>query len=259
MAKVTMRQMLEAGVHFGHQTRFWNPKMATYIFGERNKIHIINLEKTLPLFNDAVNAVSKIASHNGKVLFVGTKRAARQPIMEEAIRAGMPYVNHRWLGGMLTNYATVRKSLDLMFEIEEMETSGALAQRPVKERMRLLRRKEKLQANLGGIRDMGTLPDLLFVVDTRKDMLAVQEANRLKIPVVALVDTNCDPEEITHPIPANDDAIRAIALFCGFIANSVNEGREQYDKRQEEYAAEADKVASADSEAVAMEQKVEEK
>ena len=233
--------------------------MKPYIFSTRKNIHILDLQKTVNLANKAGEFVVDSVAQGKKVLFVGTKKQAKKAIAEQAARCGMPYVNNRWLGGMLTNYATVRKSLDLMFEIETMETSGALAQRPVKERMRLTRRKEKLQANLGGIRDMGSLPDLLFVVDTRKDMLAVQEANRLKIPVVALVDTNCDPEEITHPIPANDDAIRAIALFCSFIANSVNEGREQYEKQQAEYAAEADKVASADSEAVALQQKVGEK
>ncbi len=256
MGRIQMKELLEAGVHFGHQTRRWNPKMKPYIFSTRKNIHILDLQKTVNLANKAAEFVQQQVAMGKQVLFVGTKKQAKKAIAEQAARCGMPYVNNRWLGGMLTNYATVRKSLDLMLEYEGMETSGALAQRPVKERMRITKRLEKLRANLGGIRDMGGLPDLLFVVDTRKDTLAVQEARRLKIPVVALVDTNCDPEEITHPIPANDDAIRAISLFCGFIAESVCEGREQFAKEQEELSAQADKVEQAEAQSAALTEKV---
>ena len=225
MAKVTMRQMLEAGVHFGHQARFWNPKMASYIFGERNKIHIINLEKTLPLFNDAVNAVSKIASHNGKILFVGTKRAARAPIMEEAIRAGMPYVNHRWLGGMLTNFNTVRASIRRLKELEQMEIDGSFERITKKEGLLRVREKEKLEKTLGGIKDMNGLPDAIFVVDVGNEKIAVHEARLLGIPVIGIVDSNNSPDDVDYVIPGNDDAIRAIKLFVEGMADAVIEGK----------------------------------
>ncbi|MDQ1362846.1 MAG: small subunit ribosomal protein [Pseudomonadota bacterium] len=225
MAKVTMRQMLEAGVHFGHQARFWNPKMAPYIFGERNKIHIINLEKTLPLFNDAVNAVSKIAASNGKILFVGTKRAARQPIMEEAMRAGMPYVNHRWLGGMLTNFNTVKASIRRLKEVEQMKVDGSFERLTKKEGLLLVREQEKLEKTLGGIKDMNNLPDAIFVVDVGNEKIAVHEAKILGIPVIGIVDTNNTPDDIDYVIPGNDDAIRSVKLFVEGMADAVIEGK----------------------------------
>ena len=225
MAKVTMRQMLEAGVHFGHQTRFWNPKMSEFIFGERNKIHIINLEKTLPLFNDALNAVSKIASSNGKILFVGTKRAARLAIQEEAIRSGMPYVNHRWLGGMLTNFNTVRQSIRRLKDLEQMSTDGSFDRMIKKEALGLTREMEKLEKTLGGIKDMGGLPDAIFVIDVGHEKIAVHEAKTLGIPVLGIVDTNNSPDDVGYIIPGNDDAIRSIKLYIEAIADSVIEGK----------------------------------
>ncbi|MBI3186698.1 MAG: 30S ribosomal protein S2 [Gammaproteobacteria bacterium] len=225
MAKVTMRQMLEAGVHFGHQARFWNPKMSSYIFGERNKIHIINLEKTLPLFNDAVNAVSKIAAHNGKVLFVGTKRAARTPIMEEAMRAGMPYVNHRWLGGMLTNFNTVKASIRRLKDLEQMKTDGSFERITKKEALMLVREQEKLEKTLGGIKDMNALPDAIFVIDVGNEKIAVHEAKLLGIPVIGIVDTNNSPDDVDYVIPGNDDAIRSVKLFVEGMADAVIEGK----------------------------------
>ncbi len=225
MAKVTMRQMLEAGVHFGHQTRFWNPKMSEFIFGERNKIHIINLEKTLPLFNDALNAVSKIASSNGKILFVGTKRAARLAIQEEAIRSGMPYVNHRWLGGMLTNFNTVRQSIRRLKELEQMASDGSFDRIIKKEALGLTREMEKLEKTLGGIKDMGGLPDAIFVIDVGHEKIAVHEAKTLGIPVLGIVDTNNSPDDVEYIIPGNDDAIRSIKLYIEAIADSVIEGK----------------------------------
>ncbi len=256
MSRIQMKELLEAGVHFGHQTRRWNPKMKPYIFSTRKNIHILDLQKTVALANKAAEFITTSVTEGKTVLFVGTKKQAKKAIAEQAARCGMPYVNNRWLGGMLTNYATVRRSLNLMLEIEGLETSGGLAQRPVKERMSLTRRKEKLQANLGGIRDMQGLPDILFVVDTRKDTLAVAEARRLNIPVVALVDTNCDPEEITYPIPANDDAIRAIALFCAIIADAVLEGQEYRARQQEELEAQAERAAVEGAQADALAEKV---
>lgn len=225
MAKATMRQMLEAGIHFGHQTRFWNPKMSEYIFGDRNKIHIINLEKTLPMFNDAMNAISKIASGNGKVLFVGTKRAARNIIQEEAIRAGMPYVNHRWLGGMLTNFNTVRQSIRRLKELETMSTDGSFDRLIKKEALNLTREMEKLDKTLGGIKDMNGLPDAVFVIDVGHENIAIHEANILNIPVIGIVDTNNSPDNVDYVIPGNDDAIRAIKLYIEGIADAVIEGK----------------------------------
>jgi len=225
MAKATMRQMLEAGIHFGHQTRFWNPKMSEYIFGDRNKIHIINLEKTLPMFNDAMNAISKIAAGNGKVLFVGTKRAARNIIQEEAIRAGMPYVNHRWLGGMLTNFNTVRQSIRRLKELETMSTDGSFDRLIKKEALNLTREMEKLDKTLGGIKDMNGLPDAVFVIDVGHENIAIHEANILNIPVIGIVDTNNSPDNVDYVIPGNDDAIRAIKLYIEGIADAVIEGK----------------------------------
>lgn len=221
MANVTMRQMLEAGVHFGHQTRYWNPKMEAYIFGIRHKIHIINLEKTLPLYLDAVNFVSNIASKRGKLLFVGTKSAAHEIIREEAIRCGMPYVDHRWLGGMLTNYKTIRQSIKRLKELEHASQEGKLESVTKKEGLNIMREKDKLERSLGGIKDMGGLPDALFVVDVGNEKIAVNEANRLGIPVIGIVDTNNSPEGISYVIPGNDDSIRAIQLYARGFADTI--------------------------------------
>ena len=225
MSSVSMRLMLEAGVHFGHQTRFWNPKMADYIFGARNKIHIVNLEKTLPLYNDAVNAIGKIAAERGTILFVGTKRAARNTIQEEAERCGMPYVNHRWLGGMLTNYKTIRQSIQRLTDLEEMSTTGGFARLTKKEALGLRRETDKLEKVLGGIKYMKGLPDALFVIDVGHEEIAVNEANKLGIPVFGIVDTNNSPDGIDYVIPGNDDAIKAIRLYAQGLADAVIEGR----------------------------------
>lgn len=225
MSSVSMRLMLEAGVHFGHQTRFWNPKMADYIFGARNKIHIVNLEKTLPLYNDAVNAVGKTAAERGTILFVGTKRAARNTIQEEAKRCGMPYVNHRWLGGMLTNYKTIRQSIQRLMDLEEMSTSGGFARLTKKEALGLRREMEKLEKVLGGIKHMKGLPDALFIIDVGHEEIAVNEANKLGIPVFGIVDTNNSPDGVDYVIPGNDDAIKAIRLYAQGLADAVIEGR----------------------------------
>ena len=226
MANITMRQMLEAGVHFGHQTRYWNPKMSNYIFGQRNKIHVINLEQTMPMFSDAMNFIGKLASNGGKILFVGTKRAARDVIREEAERCHMPYVNHRWLGGMLTNYKTIRQSIKRLKDLEAMEADGSLETRfNKKEALNLRREKEKLERSLGGIKDMNGTPDALFVIDTGYEKIAVAEARKLGIPVIAVVDTNNDPEDIDYVIPGNDDAIRAVQLYVQGASAAVLEGR----------------------------------
>jgi len=225
MTSMSMRQMLEAGVHFGHQTRFWNPKMAPYIFGERNRIHIINLEKSLPLYLEAAGFVKNLVADGGKVLFVGTKRSAREAVAREATRCGMPYVSHRWLGGMLTNFKTIRQSIRRLAEIDEMAANGLLDQRSKREAMMMRREREKLDRSLGGIREMEGLPDVLFVVDVGHEKIAIHEAQKLGIPVVAIVDTNCSPDGISYVIPGNDDAMRAIELYAGGIADAVIEGR----------------------------------
>jgi small subunit ribosomal protein S2 len=226
MSNISMRQMLEAGVHFGHQTRYWNPKMSPYIFGHRNKIHIINLEQTLPLFNDAMNFLGTLAANGGKILFVGTKRAAQDVIREEAERCAMPYVNHRWLGGMLTNYKTIRQSINRLKDIEKMEEDGTLESRfNKKEALNMTREKIKLNRSLGGIKDMGGVPDALFVVDTGHEDIAVLEAKKLGIPVIGVVDTNNDPDSIDYVIPGNDDAIRAVQLYVQGASAAVLEGR----------------------------------
>ncbi len=225
MANVTMRQMLEAGVHFGHQTRYWNPKMAPFIFGERNKIHIVNLEKSLPLYNDAMNFVSKLASKKGNILFVGTKRQARELIKQEAERCGMPFVNHRWLGGMLTNYKTVKQSIKRLKDLEAMEQDGSLDRLTKKEALMRRRELEKLERSLGGIKDMGGLPDALFVIDVGHEKIAISEANKLGIPVIAVVDTNGSPEGVDYLIPGNDDAIRSITLYVQGASSAVLEGK----------------------------------
>ena len=225
MANVTMRQMLEAGVHFGHQTRYWNPKMAPYIFGARGKIHIINLEKSLPLLNDAMNFISKLAAKRGSIMFVGTKRAASAAIAEEAQRCGMPYVSHRWLGGMLTNYRTIRDSVKRLKQLEGMQEDGTIQRLVKKEILQLTRERDKLERSLGGIKDMKHLPDALFVVDVSHEDIAVKEARILGIPVIAIVDTNCSPDNIDYVIPGNDDAIRSIRLYAELAADAVLEGR----------------------------------
>ena len=225
MANVTMRQMLEAGVHFGHQTRYWNPKMAPYIFGARGKIHIINLEKTVPLLNDAMNFIGKLAAKRGTIMFVGTKRAASTAIAEEASRCGMPYVSHRWLGGMLTNYRTIRASVRRLKQLESMHEDGSVQHLVKKEVLQLTRERDKLEKSLGGIKDMKSLPDALFVIDVDHEDIAIKEARKLGIPVVAVVDTNCSPEGIDYVIPGNDDAIRSIRLYTQLAADAVLEGR----------------------------------
>jgi small subunit ribosomal protein S2 len=222
---ISMREMLEAGVHFGHQTRFWNPKMSPYIFGERNKIHIINLEKSLPLYLKAQSFVRKLSTDGGSVLFVGTKRAARDAIQKEAERCGMPFVSYRWLGGMLTNYKTVKQSIKRLFDLQAMSEDGTFNNLSKKEVLVLSREMEKLERSLGGIKHMGSLPDALFIVDIEHERIAVAEANKLGIPIVAIVDTNCSPEGIDYIVPGNDDAIRAIQLYTSGIADAVLEGK----------------------------------
>lgn len=224
MANVTMRQMLEAGVHFGHQTRYWNPQMSPYIFGERNKIHIINLEHSLPLYQDAANFLGKLASKRGKVLFVGTKRAAQEAVKEAAERCGMPYVNRRWLGGMLTNFKTLKSSVKRLKDLELMAVDGTFAKLTKKEALDLTRETAKLEASLGGIKHMNSLPDALFVIDVGHENIAVCEARKLGIPVIGIVDTNNSPLNIDYVIPGNDDAIRAIQLYLNGIADSILEG-----------------------------------
>src|SRR5690554_5412506 len=221
--------MHKAGVHFGHQTRFWNPKMKPFIFGARNKIHIINLEKTLPLLNDALNFTNKLAASNNKVLFVGTKRAAQKTIKEQAIRCGMPYVDHRWLGGMLTNWKTIRQSIKRYRDLEAQSQDGTFDKLTKKEALMRAREMEKLERSIGGIKDMGGLPDALFVVDVDHEDIAIQEARKLGIPVIAVVDSNSNPDGVDYVIPGNDDAIRAIELYVTAIADSILEGREYAD------------------------------
>jgi small subunit ribosomal protein S2 len=225
MADVSMRRMLEAGVHFGHQTRFWNPKMAPYIFGERNKIHIINLERTLPLYREATEFVRKLVAGGGTLLFVGSKRAAREAMAAEAQRCGMPHVTQRWLGGMLTNFKTIRQSIKRLRELEEVTAEGATTDFTKKEMLGLARERDKLERALGGIKQMDALPDAVFVIDVGHEEIAVREAKKLGIPVVAIVDTNCSPDGIDYPIPGNDDAMRAIQLYAQGIAEAVLDGK----------------------------------
>jgi small subunit ribosomal protein S2 len=225
MTDVNMRQLLEAGVHFGHQTRYWNPKMAPYIFGERNKIHIINLERSLPMLRDAAGYVKNLVSDGGTILFVGTKRSAREAIRTEAERCGMPFVSYRWLGGMLTNFKTIKGSIKRLGEIETMKEDGTIEQLTKKEGLTLEREREKLERSLGGIKDMNSLPDAMFVIDVNHENIAVAEARKLGIPVVAIVDTNCSPDEIDHIVPGNDDAMRAIQLYTAVIADAVLDGK----------------------------------
>lgn len=225
MPDVTMRQMLEAGVHFGHQTRYWNPKMSSYIFGARGKIHIINLEESLPLLKDALNFVSGVAAKRGQVLFVGTKRAARDVVREEAERCNVPYVSQRWLGGMLTNWRTVRQSIKRLKDLEKQIEEGALDHLVKKEVLSLTREHEKLQRSLGGIKNMNGVPDALFVIDVGYENIAVLEARKLGIPIIGIVDSNNDPDAVDYVIPGNDDAIRAIRLYTQLVADAILEGR----------------------------------
>lgn len=226
MSVIAMKSLLEAGVHFGHQTRRWNPKMAQYIFTERNGIYIIDLQKTVKLVDEAYNFVKEVVANGGEILFVGTKKQAQEAIEVEAKRCGMHYVNQRWLGGMLTNYKTIRKRIDRLHELEKMEEDGTFDVLPKKEVIKLRNERERLEKFLGGIKNMNRIPDALFVVDPRKEKIAVSEAKILGIPVVAIVDTNCDPDEIDYVIPGNDDAIRAVKLLTETIANAVLEGKQ---------------------------------
>jgi len=226
MSIVSMKQLLEAGVHFGHQTRRWNPKMKEYIFTERNGIYIIDLQKTVKKIEEAYDFVKNLAAEGGKILFVGTKKQAQESIQEEAQRCGMYYVNQRWLGGMLTNFKTIRKRIDRLNELEKMEEEGLFEVLPKKEVLNLQHEKERLEKNLGGIKDMSELPQAVFIVDPRKERIAVSEARKLQIPIVAIVDTNCDPDEVDYVIPGNDDAIRAVKLLTEKIADAVIEGRQ---------------------------------
>lgn len=233
MSAIQMKQLLEAGVHFGHQTKRWNPKMKPYIFGARNGIYIIDLQKTVTFFEEAYQFIADTVANNGTILFVGTKRQAQDSIAEEALRAGQFYVNQRWLGGTLTNWKTIRQSLERYHELTRMENDGTIDQRPKKEALKLRKERAKLEKNLSGIAKMTRLPDALFIVDVRKERIALKEANRLKIPVVAVVDTNCDPDGVDYVIPGNDDAIRAIRLFAQKIADACLEGLARREKMGE--------------------------
>ncbi|MCV6588098.1 MAG: 30S ribosomal protein S2 [Marinobacterium sp.] len=224
MAKISMRDLLKAGVHFGHQTRYWNPKMGKYIFGARNKIHIINLEHTLPAMNGALDVIENMASNKNKVLFVGTKRAAGKIVKEEALRANMPFVNHRWLGGMLTNYKTIRQSIRRLRDLETQSQDGTFEKLTKKEALMRQREMEKLDRSIGGIKDMGGLPDALFVIDVDHERIAVNEANKLGIPVIGVVDTNSNPDGVDYVIPGNDDALRAIQIYVKSAADACLEG-----------------------------------
>ena len=227
MSKVSMKDMLQAGVHFGHQTRFWNPKMSQFIFGSRNKVHVINLENTVPAFNEALDVLRAEAAKGNQVLFVGTKRAANKIIKEQAERCGMPYVSHRWLGGMLTNYKTIRASIRRFRELEAQQNDGTFEKITKKEVLVRTRMKDKLENSIGGIKDMNGLPDILFVVDVDHERIAINEANKLGIRVVGIVDTNSDPDGVDHIIPGNDDSIRAIKLYAASVADSILEGKSQ--------------------------------
>ncbi|HWY24858.1 MAG TPA: 30S ribosomal protein S2 [Nevskia sp.] len=239
MSSITMRQLLEAGVHFGHRTRYWNPKMESYIFGSRNKIHIINLEHTLPLLKDACNFAGKLAANGGRILFVGTKRAAREAIEAEAQRSGMPYVSQRWLGGTLTNFKTIKGSIKRLTEMEKQVEDGSINRLSKKEQLLFSRELEKLRKSLGGIKNMPSLPDCLFVIDTGYENIAVSEARKLGIPVIAVVDTNNSPDGIDVVVPGNDDATRAIKVYAQCIADAIIEGKGTITVGRQEETAEA--------------------
>jgi small subunit ribosomal protein S2 len=264
MTQVSMRELLQAGAHFGHQTRYWNPKMDQYIFGARNKIHIINLEHTVPAFNEALDLIRGLTSNKNKILFVGTKRAAGKLIKEEADRAGMPYVSHRWLGGMLTNYKTIRASIKRLRDLEGQQTDGTFERLTKKEALMRTRTMEKLERSIGGIKDMAGLPDALFVIDVDHERIAVTEANKLGIPVIGIVDTNSNPDGIDYIIPGNDDAIRAIKLYVKAVADACIAGRADggemvvnNDELVEVAAADAEAPEAAAAEASAEEPAVE--
>lgn len=226
MSVVSMKELLEAGVHFGHQTRRWNPKMAKYIFTERNGIYIIDLQKTVVEIERAYNFMREVAAEGGEVLFVGTKKQAQESIESEAKRSGMHYVNQRWLGGTLTNFKTIQRRINRLHELNEMEESGAMDNYPKKEVLKMLAERDKLEKNLGGIKNMKRIPDLMFIVDPKKEYIAVKEAQTLGIPTIAILDTNCDPDEVDYPIPGNDDAIRAVKLIAQTMADAIIEGRD---------------------------------
>ena len=252
MSQVSMRDLLQAGAHFGHQTRYWNPKMDQYIFGARNKIHIINLEHTVPAFNEALEMVQRLAGNKNKILFVGTKRAAGKIIKEQAERSGQPYVSHRWLGGMLTNYKTIRASIKRLRELESQQSDGTFEKLTKKEALMRTRDMEKLERSIGGIKDMGGLPDALFVVDVDHERIAITEANKLGIPVIGIVDTNSNPDGVDYVIPGNDDAIRAIKLYVTAVADACLSGKADggevvasKDEFVEEDAAAEEEVAAA--------------
>lgn len=243
MSVVSMKQLLEAGVHFGHQTRRWNPKMKRFIFDERNGIYIIDLQKTIHQLNEVYEEVKRRAQEGQCILFVGTKKQAKEAIQEEAIRCGMPYVSHRWLGGMLTNFSTIQKRVSYLKELRKQEAEGAFEMRTKKEAMNLRRKMEKLERVLGGICEMHELPDAVYIVDPKKEYIAVEEARKLGIPIIAIVDTNCDPDVIDYPIPANDDAIKAVRLISSLIANAILEGRSMAKDVEEAMLAQAALVA----------------
>ena len=247
MSVVSMKQLLECGVHFGHQTRRWNPKMKPYIFTERNGVYIIDLQKTVKGLEKAYDFIREVAKSGGSVLFVGTKRQAQEIVREEALRCGQFYINQRWLGGLLTNFATIRRRVTRMVELEAMENDGSINKYPKKEIIQLRKEREKLEKYLSGIKNMKDIPDALFVIDPRRETIAVLEAHKLNIPVIAIVDTNCDPDVIDYPIPGNDDAIRAIELVVGLMANAFIEGRQGQDARTETV-----EEAAADAEAPVM-------
>jgi len=243
MAVISMKQLLEAGVHFGHQTRRWNPKMKKYIFTERNGIYIIDLQKTVKKIEEAYNFVRQLSEEGGTVLFVGTKKQAQESVKDEALRSGMFYVNQRWLGGTLTNFQTIRTRIQRLKNIERMEEDGTFEVLPKKETVELLKEKERLLKFLGGIKDMKNLPDAIFVVDPRKENIAIAEAHKLNIPVIGIVDTNCDPDEIDYVIPANDDAIRAVKLLTGKMADAIIEGKQGVELEEATEATETEEVA----------------
>lgn len=243
MAVVSMKQLLEAGVHFGHQTRRWNPKMSRFIFTERNGIYIIDLQKTVKMMEQAYQFARDIATQGGTVLFVGTKKQAQEAVQDEAKRSGMYYINHRWLGGTLTNFKTIRKRIDRLHQLERMEEDGTFGILPKKEVVLLKKEQAKLEKFLGGIKEMKKLPDALFIIDPRKERIAVAEARKLNIPIISIVDTNCDPDEVDYVIPGNDDAIRAVRLFTGKIADAIIEARQTNEKQEEEQTEEQQDTA----------------
>ncbi|MYL22264.1 30S ribosomal protein S2 [Vreelandella massiliensis] len=248
MAHVNMRDLLKAGAHFGHQTKYWNPKMSKFIFGARNKIHIINLEHTLPALNEAIDVVEKMAASNNKILFVGTKRSASKIIKEEANRVGQPFVNHRWLGGMLTNFKTIRQSIKRLRDLETMREDGTFEKLTKKEVLMATREQDKLERSIGGIKNMGGLPDALFVIDVDHERIAINEANKLGIPVIGVVDTNSNPDGVDYVIPGNDDSIRAIQIYVKAIADACGRAKEG---RPDEFVEVADDAADTESSAAA--------